>query len=120
MTGFANTALRRAGRERQGCRCTYPDLDQPEDCSRAIKEIRRAAKTHSEDWQRGAGQNKGLLRALLQSKLALLLTTLLDSGLYGLLLLWGHLELKPHRVQYQENKEDFSEFCKPKKLGGKG
>lgn len=87
MSGFANTALRRAGGERQACRCTYPNLDQPEDCSRAIKEISRAAKKHSEDWQRGAGQNKGLLRALLQSKLALLLTTLPDSGLYGLFLL---------------------------------
>lgn len=38
--------------------------------------MRRAAKKHSEDWQRGAGQNKGLLRALLQSKLALILPLL--------------------------------------------
>lgn len=67
----------------------YPNIDQPEDCSRAIKEIRRSAKIHSEDWQRGTGKNKGLLRTLLQSKLALLLTTLPDSGLYGLFLLGG-------------------------------
>lgn len=76
----------------------------------------------SEDWQRGAGQNKGLLRALLQSELALLLTTLLDSGLYRLFLLWGSLQLNPHKLQCQQKKEDFSEFYKPtkQKLGGKG
>lgn len=87
-----------------------------------MKEMRRVAKKHSEDWQRGAGQNKGLLRALLQSKLALLLTTLLDSGLYRLFLLWGSLQLNPYKVQYQQNPEDFSEFYKPtkQKLGGKG
>lgn len=35
--------------ERQGCTCTYPNIDQPEDCSRVIKEIRKAAKKHSKD-----------------------------------------------------------------------
>lgn len=80
LAGFANTALRRTGEERQEfppCgRCAYPDLDGPEDCSRARREIRRAVKKHSEDCHRGAGQNKGLSKALLQSKLALLLTLL--------------------------------------------
>lgn len=87
-----------------------------------MKEIRRAAKKHNEDWQRGAGQNKGLLRALPQSKLVLLLTTLLDTGLYRLFLLWGSLQLNPYKVQYQQSKKDFSEFYKPtkQKLGGKG